>query len=145
MRLVLYFACVYRYYVGKRMKTLPELGAEFQAMRREVGLTQKETAHRVGMRQEALSRFERGRGGDFSVAKLLRLAQALGRDLDFAPAHRRPPTLDDVYAERQAQSGYSGTSGLSGTSGYSGTSMQSLKPSPADPDKDNTPVSRRTR
>jgi transcriptional regulator with XRE-family HTH domain len=93
------------------MKTLPELGAEFQALRREAGLTQKETAHRVGMRQEALSRFERGRGGDFSVAKLLRLAQSLGRDLDFAPVHKRLPTLDDVFAERRDQSGYSDVSG----------------------------------
>ena len=114
------------------MKTLPDLGAEFQALRREVGLTQRETAQRVGMRQEALSRFERGRGGDFSVAKLLRLAQALGRDLDFGPTHKRPPTLDDVLAERRAHSG------------NSGTSRQSPKPSPADPDKDDTPGSRRT-
>jgi transcriptional regulator with XRE-family HTH domain len=120
------------------MKALPDLGAEFQALRREVGLTQKETAHRVGMRQEALSRFERGRGGDFSVAKLLRLAQALGRDLDFGPTHKRPPTLDDVLAERRAHSGHSGTSGKSGTS------RQSPKPSPADLDKDDTPGSRRT-
>lgn len=85
------------------MKTLAELGAEFQALRKATGLTQVETAHRVGMRQEALSRFERGRGSDFSAAKLLRLAQALGRDLHFGPANKRP-TLDDVLAERRAES-----------------------------------------
>jgi transcriptional regulator with XRE-family HTH domain len=115
------------------MKTIVALGAEFQALRKDAGLTQEETARRVGMRQEALSRFERGRGSDFSVAKLLRLCQALGRDLDFAPVHKRTPTLDDVLAERRAGLGY----------GYSGYSPES---SPSD--KNNTsapPVLRRTR
>lgn len=124
------------------MKTLVELGVELQALRKGAGLTQQETARRVGMRQEALSRFERGRASDFSVAKLLRLAQALGRDLDFGPVHKRTPTLDDVLAERRAESGYSGVSGVSGYSGYSGYSPER---SPSDENSDDAPVSRRTR
>lgn len=104
------------------MKTLLDLGSEFQALRKQARLTQQDTARLVGMRQEALSRFERGRGADFSVTKLLRLAQAVGYDLYFAPAHRRP-TLDDVLAERKAQLGGASTgySGVSGYAGYSGT------------------------
>ena len=126
------------------MKTLVELGAELQALRKETGLTQAETARRAGMRQEALSRFERGRGSDFSVAKLLRLAQTLGRDLDFAPVHKRTPTLDDVLAERRAESGYAGVSGVSnsGVSGYSGYSPE--RP-PSDEYSNDAPDSRRTR
>lgn len=83
------------------MKTLVDLGAEVKALREAAGLTQEEVASRVGMRQEALSRFERGRGNDFSAAKLLRLAQALGSDLQLVAAAKRP-TLDDVLKERKA-------------------------------------------
>ena len=82
------------------MKTLSDLGAEFQALRRAAGFTQEETAGRVGMHQEALSRFERGRGTDFSLAKFLRLAQALGNEVELVSAGKRP-TLDDVLAERR--------------------------------------------
>ncbi len=84
------------------MKTLVDLGHEFQLLRKNAGLTQEAAAARVGMTQEALSRFERGRGTDFSAAKLLRLAQALGHDLAFLPADRRP-TLEDVLAERRGE------------------------------------------
>ena len=82
------------------MKTITDLGLDLRSLRRAAGLTQTDLAARAGLRQEALSRFERGRSPDFSLAKLLRLAQALGRDLRFAPAADRP-TLDDVLKERQ--------------------------------------------
>lgn len=134
------------------MKTLADLGLEFQALRKQAGLAQQDTARRVGMRQEALSRFERGRGSDFSVAKLLRLAQTLGCDLYFAPARRRP-TLDDVLAERKTQqggssTGYSGTAGHAGNKGYSGTpeySGNSPDQLPTDFSSENAPLSRRKR
>jgi len=135
------------------MKTLADLGVEFKALRKQAGLTQQETARRVGTRQEALSRFERGRGSDFSVAKLLRLTQTLGCDLYFAAADRRP-TLDDVLAERRAQLGgastaYSGTSGYVGTEGYSGTPRHSGLSSsgqlPTDLSSKDAPSSRRKR
>ena len=85
------------------MKTLPDLGTQYQALRKQAGMTQQEAATVAGLRQEALSRFERGRGSDFSLAKMLRLAQVLGCDLDFVPARRRP-TLDDVLQQRKTQS-----------------------------------------
>ena len=85
------------------MKTLPDLGVQFQSIRKQSGMTQQEVAQAVGLRQEALSRFERGRGSDFSLAKMLRLAQVLGYDLDIVSAQRHP-TLDDVLQERKAQS-----------------------------------------
>jgi transcriptional regulator with XRE-family HTH domain len=83
------------------MKTLSDLGDELQRLRQSAKRNQTHLAEATGMRQEALSRFERGRGNDFSVAKLLRLAQALGYDLAFVPSHGRP-TLDDVLAETRA-------------------------------------------
>jgi len=85
------------------MKTLSDLGAEYQALRKQAGMTQQEVAMAAGLRQEALSRFERGRGSDFSLAKMLRLAQVLGCDLDLVSARQRP-TLDDVLQERKTQS-----------------------------------------
>ena len=84
------------------MKTLPDLGAQYQALRKQAGMTQREVAAAAGLRQEALSRFERGRGADFSLAKMLRLAQVLGYDLDLVSA-RKLPTLVDVLQERKAQ------------------------------------------
>lgn len=83
------------------MKTLADLGAELQKLRQQAKLSQKQVAAATAMRQEALSRFESGRSNDFSVAKLLRLVQALGYDLQFVPAQKRP-TLTDVLAETRA-------------------------------------------
>ncbi len=82
------------------MKTLIELGEEFQALRKDLRKTQTEIAGLSGMQQEALSRFERGRGNDFSLGRLLRLAHALGYELEFVPIQSRP-TLDDVLKERR--------------------------------------------
>ncbi len=82
------------------MKTLLDIGLEFQALRKAARLTQAEVAARVGMAQEAVSRFERGRGNDFSAAKLLRLLHAVGYDTKFEPVRQRP-TLTDVLQERK--------------------------------------------
>lgn len=82
------------------MNTLPDLGAEFQHLRETTGRTQSDVAASAGMQQTALSRFERGRGNDFSVGKLLRLAHALGYELAFVKAGQRP-TLAEVLEERK--------------------------------------------
>ena len=83
------------------MNTIADLGRDLQKLRKQAALTQGQVAVAVGMRQEAVSRFESGSGNDFSVAKLLRLAQALGYDLQFVPLHKRP-TLTDVLDETRA-------------------------------------------
>ncbi len=79
------------------------MGQRFRALRKQAGKTQQEVAVVVGMRQEALSRFESGNGSDFSLSKLLRLLQALEMNLDFVPATRRP-TLTSVLNERRNNS-----------------------------------------
>lgn len=91
------------------MKTLLDLGGEYQTLRKQTGKTQQEVATAAGLRQEALSRFERGRGSDFSLAKMLRLAQVLGYDIEIVSA-RRHSTLDDVLMERKTQSNTGPTS-----------------------------------
>lgn len=85
----------------KKVKTLVDLGAELQARRKELGKTQSELAAETLMRQEVLSRLERGRVADFSVSKLLRLAHALGVEVTLVPATHRP-TLDSVLEERKS-------------------------------------------
>ena len=82
------------------MDTLPDVGDRFRQLRKKAGKTQSEVARAVGMRQEALSRFESGRGTDFSLTKLLRLLQALDIELDFIGTTRRP-TLATVLEERR--------------------------------------------
>ena len=91
------------------MKTIADLGVELQQLRTQAKMTQGRVANVTGMRQEAVSRFEGGRGNDFSVAKLLRLVQALGYDVQFVPAHSRP-TLHDVLAETRASANIGPTS-----------------------------------
>jgi len=86
------------------MKTLPEIGAHFKALRKQAYKTQDQLAAATGMRQEAISRFEAGSAADFSLGKLLVLLQALDLELDFKPAMRRP-TLDDLLAERRNHPG----------------------------------------
>lgn len=82
------------------MSTLPDIGKRFQALRKAAGKTQVEIAQITGMRQEALSRFECGRGNDFSMSKMLRLLQALGLEMSFQPVTARPD-LDKVLEERR--------------------------------------------
>lgn len=90
-------------YLELKMKTLSDLGEEFSSLRKQGHKTQGEVASVTGMRQEALSRFERGRGNDFSLGKFLRMAQALGYDVQLVPA-KKHPTLTDVLEQRkQAQ------------------------------------------
>ncbi len=88
----------YAYATADPLQTLPHVGRRFQVMRKAAGKTQTELANAVGMRQEALSRFESGSAADFSLAKLLRLLQALELQLEFKPVVRRP-TLDEVLHE----------------------------------------------
>ncbi|NIM40287.1 MAG: helix-turn-helix domain-containing protein [Hydrogenophaga sp.] len=88
----------YAYSTPDPLQTLPDVGRRFQVMRKAAGKTQTELANAVGMRQEALSRFESGSAADFSLAKLLRLLQALELQLEFKPVVRRP-TLDEVLHE----------------------------------------------
>ncbi|WP_151447324.1 helix-turn-helix domain-containing protein [Lacisediminimonas profundi] len=82
------------------MKTPVDVGEQFQALRRQAHKTQTEVAGLTGLQQEVLSRFERGRGNDFSLGRLLRLAHSLGYELAFVPLGRKP-TLADVYEERR--------------------------------------------
>jgi len=89
------------YSSSQSLHTLPDVGRRFQALRKQAGKTQTEVASAVGIRQEALSRFESGGGADFSLAKLLRLLQVLNLEIDFKPATRRP-TLIDVLSERRS-------------------------------------------
>ena len=82
------------------IETLPDVGRRFRLLREKAGKTQSEVAGAVGMRQEAISRFESGRGADFSLTKLLRLLHVLGVELDFVSATRRP-SLSTILEERR--------------------------------------------
>jgi len=80
-------------------ETLPEVGERFRQLREAAGKTQAQVASAVGIRQEALSRFECGQRTDFSVTKLLRLLTVLNAELSFVSATRRP-NLEQVLEER---------------------------------------------
>jgi len=84
------------------LETLLDVGSAFRGLRKQAGMTQVHVAAAAGMRQEALSRFESGRGADFSLAKLLRLLQVVDAQLDFKPAGPRRPTLQSLLQERRS-------------------------------------------
>jgi len=81
------------------MRNLDDVAVQFRLLRQTAGKTQLEVAKLVGMRPEALSRFECGRATDFSLVKLLRLINVLEKELKFVKVAQRP-TLEDVLAER---------------------------------------------
>jgi HTH-type transcriptional regulator / antitoxin HipB len=85
----------------QELLTLPDVGRQFQALRKAAGKTQTEVAQAVGMRQEALSRFESGRCSDFSLSKLLRLLEVLDLRMELAPATRRPSLADVLQDVRK--------------------------------------------
>jgi predicted XRE-type DNA-binding protein len=93
-----FFMTTDAYFRKEPLDNLPAVGRQFRALRKAAGKTQVEVASAVGMRQEALSRFESGAGNDFSAAKLLRLLRVLGHEVQFTPLVRRP-TLDEVLSE----------------------------------------------
>ena len=80
------------------LQTLQDAGQHFKTLRQAANKTQTEVASAVGMRQEALSRFEAGRATDFSLSKLMRLLQVLGHELEFKPTVRRP-SLNELLGE----------------------------------------------
>jgi HTH-type transcriptional regulator / antitoxin HipB len=86
------------YAFSQVLLTVPDVGARFQTLRKAAGKTQTQLAQAVGMRQEALSRFESGSTADFSLGKLLRLLDALDMTLELRPRTARP-SLDDVLRE----------------------------------------------
>ena len=61
-----------------------EIIQAFRARRKALGLTQRETARRSGIKQYLVSRFESGQ--DLRLSTLLKLAQAL--DLELLPVPR---------------------------------------------------------
>jgi transcriptional regulator with XRE-family HTH domain len=83
------------------VKTIVDLGAELAACREALGRTQSDLGTETALRQEVLSRLERGRLSDVSVSKLLRVAHALGLELELVPLKRERPTLDTLLTERK--------------------------------------------
>jgi HTH-type transcriptional regulator / antitoxin HipB len=83
------------------MNTVVNLGAELAARREDLGRTQSDLGAETGLRQEVISRLERGRLSDVSVSKLLRLAHALGLELALVPLKRERPTLETLLTERK--------------------------------------------
>ena len=81
------------------MQTLQELGAAVALRRRHLGLKQTEVAQQAGISAESLSRFERGRSGEFGARKLLAVLAVLDAELDLIAAGQSN-TLDELRRER---------------------------------------------
>ena len=81
------------------MKTLQELGAAAAAIRRELGLKQKDVAAQAGITAESLLRFERGQLPEFGARKLLAVLAVLGMEVTFVKTGMSG-SLDELRRER---------------------------------------------
>ena len=74
-----------------------ELARSITAIIQERGLTQREATQVLGIDQPKVSAITRGRLGDFSLERLLKLVNRLGMDIDIAvspnPEPSRPPQM----------------------------------------------------
>ena len=85
------------------MQTLQELGEAVAARRQALGLRQGVVAQQVGVAQESLSRFERGRATEFGARKLLAVLAILGMEVQFTRTGTLG-SLDELRKERGAAS-----------------------------------------
>jgi HTH-type transcriptional regulator / antitoxin HipB len=83
------------------MTTLADLGEALAQRRKDLGKTQTALAHEIGLRQEELSRLENAHLSGFTVAKLLRVARALGLEVSLTPRTGVRPTLETLLVERR--------------------------------------------
>jgi HTH-type transcriptional regulator/antitoxin HipB len=81
------------------MKTLQELGEAAAAIRRELGLKQKDVAAQAGITAESLLRFERGQLSEFGARKLLAVLAVLGMEVTFVKTGMSG-SLDELRRER---------------------------------------------
>lgn len=71
------------------MTTFQKWGETFAQRRKVLRKTQAQVAREAGLRQEEVSRLENAKLPDFTVGKLLKLAQALNLEVTLRP--RDPP------------------------------------------------------
>lgn len=57
---------------------------------KQMGLSQTQAAHRLGVKQPDVSRLMNGRHTGFSAERLFRLLNALDQDIDHRPTQARP-------------------------------------------------------
>jgi transcriptional regulator with XRE-family HTH domain len=80
---------------------LVRLGIAVRALRRRHGWRQADLAARSGLSQQSVSEIERGQGRRASLARLERVAEALGTDIDVV-VRWRGGALDRLLDERHA-------------------------------------------
>lgn len=79
------------------LRTPRQLGALIERQRRQRQLTQMQLAALSGVRQEAISRIERGHDAT-RLATVIALFNALGLELFAEPQGARPaPRIEDVF------------------------------------------------
>ncbi|WP_109485525.1 helix-turn-helix domain-containing protein [Occallatibacter savannae] len=81
------------------MQTLQELGKAIQERRRTLHLGQGLVAGQAGLRQDQLSRLERGQLTEFGSRKLLAVLAVLGIEIAFVEVGATG-TLDELRRER---------------------------------------------
>jgi transcriptional regulator with XRE-family HTH domain len=81
------------------MLDLISVGREVASHRKDLKLSQKALATKVGISRATLDALENGRTGELGFTKLNKLLAALGLELKLQPATSKRPTLDEIWAE----------------------------------------------
>ncbi|MCY3849666.1 MAG: helix-turn-helix domain-containing protein [Acidimicrobiaceae bacterium] len=85
--------------LGSDLREPATLSRVLAGRRRELGLTQQQVSDTAQVSVQWLSEFENAKG-DFGLARVMRLTQALGLSL---AVHKRPETdIDRVFRQLQA-------------------------------------------
>lgn len=77
-------------------RSAAQIGNIVKRRRRAAGLTQKELADRLGLRQATVSSVEAGAGGT-KLSTLLDMLAALDLELTVAPRSGLPAALEDIF------------------------------------------------
>lgn len=81
--------------------TLVEIGPLLKQARQDVGLSQEQLAHPLGMSRATISAIEGGRCEEIGFQKLLAVLERVGLQITVSPRKSRP-TIDDLRAQRRS-------------------------------------------
>jgi transcriptional regulator with XRE-family HTH domain len=81
------------------MLTMPSIGEQIAAKRKELGLTQAALSKRAKVGHSTLDALENGRLGELGISKIVRILAALGLELRIQEMTGRRPTLEELLEE----------------------------------------------
>lgn len=87
------------------MLSLSSLGERIASKRKELGLTQRQLAHKARVGLSTLDALENARLGELGYSKITNILTALGLELRLQEISTRRPTLEELMEEGRDDQG----------------------------------------